>query len=166
MATQLLNSIIETASGVELSQEVSEIELIYISKINACLRPRIRHSEDAERIFRKYWDHHKIGLLEQVYVQYLNRGSRVVAICPLATGGIEGTIVDLRILFAGAIKLNASRFIIAHNHPSGNDSPSAADEKLTRELKFAGEIMRIKLMDHLIITPDNGYYSFGDHGFI
>jgi DNA repair protein RadC len=166
MKKQLINAVMEADSEIRFLDDVSEIELIYKSKIPTANRPQIRETSDAERIFRKYWDHRKIELVEEVYVLYLTKGNRVIGICPLFSGGIDGTVADSRVLLAGALLIKATAIIVAHNHPSGTCSPSAADEALTKELKSAGKLLHISLLDHIIITADNGFYSFSDHGLL
>jgi len=80
----------------------------------------------------------------------------------VSRGGTSGTVVDAKIIFAAAIKARADGIILAHNHPSGNLQPSQADLDLTRKLRQAGEVLDISILDHLILAPDSGYYSFAD----
>jgi DNA repair protein RadC len=166
MKKQVINAVMEADNELRFLDEVSEIELIYKSKIPAVNRPKIRESSDAERIFRKYWDQGKIELVEQFYVLYLTKGNRVVGICPLFCGGIDITVADLRILFASALRIKATALIVAHNHTSGACNPSPADEVLTKALKEAGKLLHIPLLDHLVITSDNGCFSFCDRGLL
>jgi DNA repair protein RadC len=77
-------------------------------------------------------------------------------------GGVAGTVVDLKVVFAAALKARASSMIFAHNHPSGNLLPSQADLDLTKRFKEAGKILDIQVLDHLILSPDDRYYSFAD----
>jgi len=65
-----------------------------------------------------------------------------------------------------ALKGLASAIILAHNHPSGNRRPSDQDRILTKKVKLAANEMDIQLLDHLIIVPDGGYFSFADEGMI
>ena len=81
-------------------------------------------------------------------------------------GGLMGTVVDLRLLYAVALKGLAAGLILSHNHPSGSQRPSGADEKLTQKIKKAGELFDIKVLDHLIIMPDGKYFSFSDNGIL
>ncbi len=83
----------------------------------------------------------------------------------MSSGGITGTIVDLRMIFSAALKANATNIMIAHNHPSGNTKPSQADKHMTAKIRQAGELLDIKLLDHLIITSES-YYSFADDGVL
>jgi DNA repair protein RadC len=66
-------------------------------------------------------------------------------------------------MFASALKIGATGLIIAHNHPSGQLTPSAQDIEITKDIVKGGDILRIKVLDHLIITAD-GYYSMADNG--
>ena len=87
----------------------------------------------------------------------------MLGIYEVFSGGISGTVVDLRLIFAAALKANAVSLIMIHNHPSGQIKPSEADKQITRKVKEAGGILDIALLDHLIITPET-YYSFADDG--
>jgi DNA repair protein RadC len=69
----------------------------------------------------------------------------------------------VKLVYAAAIKSNASSIILGHNHPSGNLLPSEQDKRLTQRVKEAGRILDIPVLDHIIMTAD-GYYSFGDEG--
>jgi len=146
--------------------EVSEIEIIYKSRIKASLRPKIKASKDAAVIFRKYWNLNRIGFLEECFAMYLNRANKVLAILPVSLGGICGTVVDPRIIFAAALKLSACGLILAHNHPSQALNPSGTDIQLTKSLKEGGKLLQISVLDHLIICEDDAYYSMADSGDI
>jgi len=141
--------------------QVSEIKLVYKSKTKAKERPQIKSSRDAYWTLESNWSD-QIGLLEEFNVLLLDRSNRAMAICPISKGGVSGTVVDLKIVFAAALKGRASSIILAHNHPSGNLKPSQADIELTRKFRKAGEILDISVLDHLILSPDGDYYSFAD----
>jgi DNA repair protein RadC len=98
-----------------------------------------------------------------MYVLFLDNASQVLGYNILSSGGITGTVADLRLIFSVALESLATKIIIAHNHPSGNLNPSEADTALTRKIYNAGKVMDITLLDHLIITV-KGYYSFADEG--
>ena len=145
--------------------EVAEIELVYKSKVKASARPVITSSKSAYDILLKAWDENKIELLEQFKVLLLNRANKVLGIYEVSTGGISGTVADPRLIFVAALKANASSIVISHNHPSGNLKPSRQDEELTSKIKQAGQFLDIKVLDHLIVTPE-AYYSFADDGIL
>jgi DNA repair protein RadC len=96
----------------------------------------------------------------------LNNSNKVKGIFEVSTGGITGTLVDVRILFAVILKSLSTSIILAHNHPSGNLKPSEADKQLTQKIKNAGGFLDVKLLDHLIIIPDGDYFSFADEGLL
>jgi DNA repair protein RadC len=145
--------------------KVSEVDLIYKSRVNISQRPVIKSSTDAYRIFMENWDLDKIGLVEQFKVLYVNRANIVLGLYLISTGGITGTMADPRIIFSAALKINACAMILGHNHPSGNLKPSGSDIELTMRLKKAGSYFEIKVLDHLIVHP-SGYYSLADEGEI
>ncbi|WP_025125644.1 JAB domain-containing protein [Myroides odoratimimus] len=141
----------------------SEVELMYKSKIKASQRPQITSSYNAYQVALKAWDSNKIELLEQFKVLMLSNNNKVLGVLEASSGGITGTIVDLRIIFSALLKANATAFIIVHNHPSGKLTPSDPDRQITRKIKEASKLLDIILLDHLIITEES-YYSFADEG--
>ena len=100
---------------------------------------------------------------EEFWVLFLNNSNKVISKIQLSKGGISGTIVDARLIFRLALENRATGLILCHNHPSGNLLPSEADKEITRRIKAAGEILDVKILDHLIIT-ETKYYSFVDEG--
>ena len=146
--------------------QVAEIELIYKSKIKASERPVVTTSRDAFKLFKQNWDENKIEFIEQFKVLFLNRSNKVLAIFELSTGGVTGTVADPKLVFAAALKLNACNIILCHNHPSGSLKPSQADEALTRKIKEAGRYLDLPVIDHLIISGEDSYYSFADEGLL
>lgn len=79
----------------------------------------------------------------------------------MSTGGITGTLVDVRLVFQGALLSNAVAMILTHNHPSGTLKAKA----ITKKIASAGETMDIKLLDHIIVTEDD-YFSFADENLL
>jgi DNA repair protein RadC len=150
---------------VEETNMVSEVELIYHSKVKPADRPLITNSIDAYKVLLNTWNKDTIELQEEFKVILLNRASRVLAVYKVGKGGLTGTIADPRLILAAALKVAACSIMLAHNHPSGNLKPSKADEELTKKVKGGAEFMDIRLLDHLIITPDE-YFSFADMGLL
>lgn len=145
--------------------QVSEIELVYKSKVKASSRPKITTSKDAYEVLKNSWDENKIDFIEQFKILLLNRANKVLAMYEISSGGITGTVADPRLIFTAALKANAVSIVLAHNHPSGNLQPSRADEQLTSRIKLAGEYLEIKVIDHLIVTSES-YLSFADEGLL
>ena len=102
---------------------------------------------------------------EEFWTVYLNQNNRILGKSKLSSGGINQSVVDLRILFKNALEHLATGIIIAHNHPSGNLKPSSEDLKITKQIAEAGKILNIQWLDHLIITQ-NSYLSFADENLL
>lgn len=121
------------------------------------------------RISNQAYDYLKPFLLhlqhEEFYVLYLNRANEIITCKQLSKGGMTGTIVDQRLIFRFAVECGATNLILAHNHPSGQLTPSEQDKKITKKLVEIGELMEIHVVDHIIFT-DNNYFSFLDEGLI
>ena len=145
---------------------ISEVQLVYRTKVKASERLQVKCSKDAFDIFMENWDQDSIEHIEEFKLLLMNRSNSVLGILAVSKGGLSGTVTDVRLIFQGAIKANASGIIICHNHPSGNMNPSESDTKITRKIKDAGAIMDIQLLDYLIIISDGNYYSFADIGFL
>ena len=143
--------------------QVSEVQVTYRSHLKGADLPQINSSRDAENIFRQNWSD-DIEFLEEFVVLFLNRANRVKGLFRASRGGTCGTVVDAKIVFAAAIKAMAAGIIVAHNHPSGSLIPSQADINLTKKLRTAGEALEMPVLDHIILAPYNGYYSFADEG--
>ncbi len=144
---------------------LTEISVQYNPKQHASSREKIVTSDDAVNYLREVFNPNTINMQEQVVVLYLNRGNYVLGHQLLSIGGLTCTVLDVRILLATALKCLACYIIIAHNHPSGELKPSRQDLGITCQLKKAGELLDIKLLDHFIFTYD-GHYSFADAGVL
>ena len=102
---------------------------------------------------------------EEFWIMLLNRANKVMETLPISSGGLTGTVADVRMIFEHAIKSRATSIMLCHNHPSGNLSPSQLDIDLTKKLVKAGETLDVKVLDHIIIG-DGKYYSFADEGMM
>jgi len=134
---------------------ISEVQLVYRTKIKPTDRPKIANTDDAVAIFRRYWDRDRIEHIDEVKILLLNRNNKVLGIATVSMGGVSGTVMDERVILQYAIKANASAISLAHNHPSGNLEPSDADMNITRKIKKALDLMGITLLDHIVITADS-----------
>lgn len=141
----------------------SEIRVSYTNENREKIR--VHGSDSAYRILLSCWDKSTIELQEEFKVLLLNRANRVLGVNSVSKGGVAGTLVDPKLVFSVSLKCNASAIILVHNHPSGNLNPSTNDKQLTKKLKNAGDFLDIKVLDHLIITPE-GYFSFADEGLL
>lgn len=153
----------ETAQ-VEDLYDITEVELVYKRQATKP-RPKITDSFSAFEVLRACWDANKIELVEQFKILLLDQANQCIGISEIGLGGIAGCVADLRIIFATALKGRAVSILIAHNHPSGNLTPSGADKALTQKCVEAGGFLDIKVIDHLILTP-RSFLSFADEGIM
>ena len=125
-------------------------------------KPVVKYSgEIAQYMQALLKDHHH----EVFVVVFLNRANRINHYEIISEGGITGTVADPRIILKKALEEDAVSIILCHNHPSGNLSPSRADEDLTRKIKEASGYFDIKVLDHIIVSEE-GYFSFADEGIL
>ena len=94
----------------------------------------------------------------------LNNANKIIGYTTISEGGLTSTIVDVRIILQTALVSNATSIILTHNHPSGNPRPSGHDDNLTKKIKSACELMDIRLLDHIIVTPYDCFYSYCNEG--
>lgn len=100
--------------------------------------------------------------VEHFDILLLNQAFRVIKRVNISTGGIDNTAVDVRLIMKHCLLNNATVLACVHNHPSGSLKPSKEDEDITSKIKKAGELLNIRLLDHVIIGDT--YYSFHDNG--
>ncbi|MFO7939093.1 MAG: DNA repair protein RadC [Bacteroidales bacterium] len=102
---------------------------------------------------------------EEFWVLFLDRANKIIDKFKFSQGGVSGTVTDVRLILKKGIELLASSMILCHNHPSGNLSPSEADNQITRKIKKGGALLDIQVLDHLIIG-NNKYFSYADQGLL
>jgi len=147
-----------------INSQVSEVEITYKNKVKASDRITVTQSVHAFTALLPYYENF-IDHKEASFAVFLNRANHILAISKISEGGLCSTVIDLKLLFQYALKVNAQNIIISHNHPSGNKTISEADLKLTRRIVEAGKIMEIQILDHIILTSE-GYTSFQDEGIM
>jgi len=135
-------------------------------RISVVREGRARHSEPlrlSTDVFRflerkaRRWDR------EHVVTLALDGKNRVLGFEIVSIGTLTASLVHPREVFKAAILANAAAIIVAHNHPSGDPTPSAEDRAITQRLKDAGELLGIRLLDHVVLG-DGRYHSFADAG--
>ena len=140
---------------------VCHVRLVRDGSITAD-RNVIRRPEDAYAILKGYFsdlpNEHFLAIL-------LNTKNYVIAVTPVSIGSLNASIVHPRELFQRAILANSAALIVAHNHPSGDPSPSPEDIALTRKLVEAGQLLDIPILDHVILGYGR-YVSFKERGLI
>ena len=102
-------------------------------------------------------------LKQEVFVVlYLDTKNRILKEEIVTKGTLDASLIHPREVFRGAIKESAHAVIVAHNHPSGDPTPSEEDKEVTRRLSEAGELLSINLLDHVIIGS-GGFYGFEEN---
>jgi DNA repair protein radc len=119
---------------------------------------KVTCSKDALKVFRHAMRHLSH---EEVMVIFLNNMNAVLHVESLYRGSTGEVAFGTRDILSRALSVNATAVIVAHNHPSGDPTPSACDIRQTEKLKKACDALEVSLLDHLIISKDR-YYSFAD----
>ncbi len=98
---------------------------------------------------------------EEFWVIYLDRANQVITVQHLSLGGVAIAAVDPKLIFKKALEVLASGLVLGHNHPSGQLKPSQQDLALTKKICAGGDLLDIKVLDHIIVG-DKDYFSFAD----
>lgn len=156
--------------------KVKALQLITIVEI--CRRVRERSPAtapilDSPDLVFDFMQREAHGLeVEKFWTLSLNRKNRLIKLSEITSGTASNSLVHPREVYREAIRQGASAIICAHNHPSGDPAPSAADLKVTRQLRDAASVLNIDLLDHVIVgAPEHdprsiGFYSFQEAGLI
>lgn len=140
---------------------VYKVALVRESTLSQLNRPQIRTAAHAAEIFTAYL----AGAdREHLVVMLLNSKNRIIGINTVSVGHLNSSIAHPREVIKPAILTNAAAFVLGHNHPSSEVSPSAEDIEITKRIYAAGDLLGIKLLDHLIIAEDGRWYSFQEDG--
>lgn len=132
--------------GIELGRRCHAVNIAPVESI--------RSSDDVVSLFKP---HLSKLLYEECWVLYLNTANRVVEQQRISQGGVDSTVVDVRLVVKRALELLATQVVLVHNHPSGNVLPSSDDINMTRRIESAMSLFDITLLDHIIISTDDVY---------
>ena len=122
----------------------------------------ISTSDDVVRLFRPQLER---LAYEECWAVYLTSSNRIIERQRVSQGGVQGTVVDHRLIVKRALELLATQLILIHNHPSGAAQASPQDKLLTARVAQAAALFDIRLLDHLIISRE-GDFSFLREGLI
>ena len=148
---------------MKISNAIGELKVSY--KTYARPMGKIVSSRDSYEFLKAVWDEDLIEYQEQFCLLFLSRSNHIIAYNFVSTGGTASTIVDAKMVFQAALLCNAVSIILAHNHPSGNLSPSEGDKRMTQRVFRIGKDLDMPVLDHIIISKD-GYYSFADEAML
>ena len=147
-----------------MKNKMDKTKITYCERLGASNSEPLKDSEQVAELLYQNWDKETIGIQETFKVLLLDTSNKVKGTYQVSPNGVMGTmVIDVKLLFAVALKIMAKGLILAQNHPSGNPRPSAHDEKLTKKIQKAGKLFDIQVLDHLIILPDGKYFSFMDN---
>lgn len=133
-----------------------------ILTLQAAEKTSIQTSDDVIQLFRP-----ELELLqhEECWALYLSSSNRIIERQRISQGGVQGTIVDHRLIVKRALELLATQLILVHNHPSGSAEASDADRHLTSRIAEAAALFDIRLLDHIIISRSDDF-SFRSAGLL
>ena len=143
-------------------QELFKLSHVHISLVReeeGTYHPQITQSQEVYNLLNDMIDLDR----EEFRILLLDTKHRVLSVHTVGIGSLNVTIVHPREVYKAAVLANAAAIIAVHNHPSGDPTPSPEDYALTERLKEAGEILGIRLLDHVVIGH-NRFYSLVDHG--
>ncbi len=143
--------------------ELTEILISYKNKNQDAVK--VSSSVEVYNFILNHWDDDTLDIQENVKMLLLNSSNTILGVYDVSRGGINSTVIDLRLVLSVALKCLASSIILVHNHPSGNINPSEQDREFTKKIKSACKFLEIQLFDHIIITRYD-YFSFADNGYI
>jgi DNA repair protein RadC len=145
---------------MEVNMKRYRVELVCESGADEPEEVTLRTSTDAANALRSVFE----GADREKFVaMMLDAKHRAIAINLVSIGSLTASIVHAREVFRPVLLLPTAAIILAHNHPSGDATPSSEDVELTRRLRQAGEIFGIPVLDHVILG-DGQHYSFADSG--
>lgn len=145
---------------METVSKVADVRAVYSVKVPAKDRIQIKSPDAVYNILKPFYM--ESGFMEQKEIfscLFLDRSNKILGMAKISEGSSCATVVDIPYIFRLAILMNASSVILCHNHPSGNLQASDADKQITKKIIQAGELLDIKIFDHMIISSW-GYFSF------
>ena len=144
-----------------MTPAVRELRIVYSAPVQAGPPSQVGRPADAVALLR---DRLEVEPVEVCLVLLLSTRQHVIGVHELSRGTLDTTLVHPREVFKSAILGNAAGVIVAHNHPSGDPTPSPDDVMLCTRLRHAAEILGIDLLDFVIIGDGGRYYSFKEAG--
>lgn len=133
-------------------KNISTVSRYGLTKSASVFEPvKIGSSSDAKNFIKQFY-HEDIGIYESFFIVLLSRSGHTEGFAKISQGGTAGTVVDVKIIAKYAIDSLASSVVLAHNHPSGNTTPSQADKNITEKVVNALKLFDIQVLDHVILT--------------
>lgn len=151
---------------IQYKSKLPEITLKYKST-PYIQKAKVSSSQDLFDMMKNMFNEDTVEYCEESIIMFLNGANKSIGWMRHTTGGTSQTVIDIKMILVSALQCGASAMAVAHNHPSGQLSPSREDIKITERIKQGCEAIGVRFLDHLIITPEYvSYYSFCDEGKI
>ena len=147
---------LESISDTELREE-------YVKRFKKQVGERLKSAADSARHLRAFLDQHPKDQ-EHFVVVFMNSQNQIISTELISSGSLATAAVFPREIVKRLLALEAGAIIVAHNHPSGETTPSNSDRALTKKLQRGLEAIDVSLLDHLVIG--DGFYSFSDQGLL
>jgi len=125
----------------------------------------ITSGQKSVEVFKKYITKNMVETQEFFAIMYLNNANKCLGVYLVGQGGFTAVVSERRLIMSGALLIGCTGFIMCHNHPSGNLTPSQADKNFTKQLVSLAQEHDIRVIDHVIITKDS-YFSFSENGLL
>jgi len=161
MNEQQLNTVVSESKKYRIP--VYRVSLVRERSVTQVERPQIRDASGAAATLAAYLAEED---REHFVVLLLNSKNRLIGINTVSIGSLTSSLAHPREVFKPAILANAAAIIVAHNHPSGEPTPSQEDIEITKRLHAAAELLGIRLLDHIVLGDNGRWYSFQDDGVL
>lgn len=146
---------------------ICDVSAKYSTKVKAKDRAIIKSQVDIYNLMHQWYINTEMYEQREIFsVVLMTKANQVLGIVKCGEGATSSCIVDKQYIARLAILANAQAVVLCHNHPSGNIKPSDADIRITKEIKEGLRLFDISVLDHLILTKDNGFTSLGAEDLI
>ena len=150
----------------DMLHNVAEITLSYNYKVKAKDRAKATNSEELAKAFFSIYDKGNIEVTETSYCAVLDGKMSIIGIIKIGEGDSTTTHMNINRAFQAAIMCNGKYIAVCHNHPSGSLNPSEPDKRMTRLFCEGAKMINMRLIDHIILSPDGDCFSFNENGMI
>lgn len=140
-----------TIKGIGKTKAITILSAVELGRRINQTKKKTLYFTTPEDVFNYFMPIVKNLKQENLYAIYLDVKGKVISIKHLTIGTINSTLIDSKLIFKWAYKLSASSYILVHNHPSGDPTPSMADVKITQEIIKQSKIVQLEMLDHIII---------------
>ena len=137
----------------------SVLGMEYLRRTKQGTRSKIQHPGEVVTVLKSHWNKKQ----EYFFSILLDGAHQVISVEVITKGLVNRTVIHPREVFRKAVQKNAVAVVVAHNHPSGNVTPSTEDTEITGRLKEAGKVLGIAVLDHIIFCKGE-YHSFLENG--